>query len=588
VKKQSPDHKYRTNDNLLKLPHQAGMQIVTDGAVLACPMLGTDRFIKFCSERGLAINRERLIRLEKMELFTPVFRVRTPDQNVPNFYIPIRKENNWFTQEWAWDTTGFDCRYKVPDANDHTQEGYYSIFQIHHLQVILQEMTLHVQLDGFLNNNKEEIIDWQKIGDSWLQFARQCMESLRSHEYRRSVALLCQYISNRYYPQTQGDQRTIRVNQEATSSDKWITVFAPDWNWHQEARKWDPQKAVSLFDLTQGKIRHAYEGLSISQAFCDPLEHWYQLTQFISVKQRKKLKGDALRAETLRAGAHMLRLLYKDLYGEDLKHPNEVTGTIITHIPESSIREDSRRYLEFVVNRYGINPQPKLCLILEGQSEEVAVKRIFNRYFGSHHGKFGIELIVLGGVDVATGSKKEDSFRAIFRLLDYLHHHQTFTFLVLDNENYSQKLKKEAQKAKSIHSKRRYVTRPEYIKIWRDSFEFDNFSCTEIALALNKLSKGHAMFSRAELTTCKNSPKSGAALKDLFLQKTQYGLQKVKLAELLVELMLSPDSKRKVENRPIMKVLERVARLASRNPFPTMQETWERNQASTYLGKKRD
>jgi hypothetical protein len=514
--------------------------------------------------------------------------VRTPNQNVHPFYIPVREGNNWFAKKWAWDTTGILSRYKVPDKNDSTQEGYYSIFQIDYLFIVLQEMTLQVQLDGFLASEDVEHIDWQKNGVNWLQYAKQRMESLQAHEYRRSVALLCQYISNRYYPQTQGDQRTIQVNEGRTSSDKWITVFAPDWRWHQEVRNWDPQKAVKLFSLTPEKLLHAYEGLSISQESCDPLARWYQLTQFISVEQRKKLKGDALRAETLRAGAHMLRLLYKDLYGKALKHPNEVTGTVITHIPELSIREDSRRYLEFVVNRYGINPQPKLCLILEGQSEEVAVKRIFNKYFGTHHGKIGIEFIVLGGVDVATGSKKEDRFRAIFRLLDYLHHHQTITFLVLDNENYSKKLKKEAQKAKSIHSNRRYVTRPEYIKIWKDSFEFDNFSCTEIALALNKLSKGHATFSRTELTTCKNSSNSGVALKNLFRQKSQYGLQKVKLAENLIELMLSPDSKRKIKNRPIIKVLERVARLASRNPFPTMQETWERNQASTYLGKKRN
>lgn len=575
-----------TNDNLLTLPHQSGKQIVIDGALLVCPLLGTDSFVKFCNERALTINRKRLIRFERMGLFSPVFRVQTPDQDVSNFYIPVREENNWFTQEWAWDTTGVNCNYQVPDEKDDTQEGYYSIFQIYHLHAILQKMTLQVQLDGFLDNNEEEIIDWEKNGNNWIQYAKQCMESLRIHECRRSLALLCQYISNRYYPQTQGDQRTIRVNQGGLHFDRWITVLAPDWNWSQEIRKWEPQKAASLFALTKDKLQHAYNGLSISQASCDPLERWYQLTQFISVEQRKKLKGDALRAETLRAGAHMLRLLYKDLYDEDLKHPNEVSCTIINHIPELSIRENSRRYLEFVVNRFGINPQPKLCLIIEGQSEEVAVKELFKKCFGNHHGKFGIELIILGGVNVATGSKKEDRFRAIFRLLDYLHHHQTITFLVLDNENYSEKLKIEAHKAKSIHSNRRYVTRPEYIKIWKDSFEFDNFSCTEIASALNKISKGHATFSRTELTICKNASNSGVALKELFRQKTKYGLQKVTFAEYLIELMLSPNSKRKVENRPIVRVLERVASLASKNPFPTRQETWQQNQASSYLGKK--
>ena len=62
---------------------------------------------------------------------------------------------------------------------------------------------------------------------------------------------------------------------------------------------------------------------------------------------------------------------------------------------------------------------------------------------------------------------------------------------------------------------------------------------------------------------------------------------KRKLSQLLADTIFSPDSRRKIENRPIVRTLERVARLASLNPLPTMQETWEVNQTSKYLGKKR-
>ena len=50
-----------------------------------------------------------------------------------------------------------------------TRRGHQGLY--FHVHVILQEMTLHVQLDVFLDNkdNKnEEIIDWQKNGDSLL------------------------------------------------------------------------------------------------------------------------------------------------------------------------------------------------------------------------------------------------------------------------------------------------------------------------------------------------------------------------------------------------------------------------------------
>ncbi|MBI4005304.1 MAG: hypothetical protein HY356_01440 [Gammaproteobacteria bacterium] len=572
-------------ENLLSIPTNAGRAIIEMGTVIACPLLGTDRFVQFCNDLGLSINRERLLRLERLKLFAPVFRVLTPVEDVPSFSIPLREGINWFEKGWAWDTTGVESTYQVPDQQDQTQEGYYSIFQLDYLQIVLASLTFNVQMDNYLDRTSTEDINWNKNGKRWLQLFLKHAESLRTHEYRRSKGLLCQFISNRYYPQTQGDKRTIQVPFSSPHySDQWISVYASDWDWYKVAQDWDPCVIERLFQLTPEKLRHAYEGMAITQAHYDPLERWYQLTQFVSVHERKNLKKDALLAETLRSGAYMLRLLYKDLYKEELPHLNEVAGTIITHFPELEVRKDTRRYLEFVVNRFGLNPQPKVTLIVEGASEEIAIKKIFEEYFGTHHGKYWVEIIVLGGVDAATGTK-EDRFRAIIRLIDYLHYHQTITFLILDNERYAKRLKEKAKRARSIHHNWRYVTRPEYIKIWRSSFEFENFSCVEIATALNEMVPANIRFSRKEISSCKRSPNPGACLKDLYYRKASENIKKTKLSEILVKHMLLATQRRKIEGRPIIKVLERIVRLATRNPFPMRQEDWERNQASKYLGK---
>ena len=541
--------------------------------------------MRFCSKRGLKVNRERLIRLERLRLFAPVFRVLTPNNDETLFNIPILGENNWFEKGWAYDTTSVPQNHAVPTHTDRDQEGYYSVFQVDYLQVVLTEMTLQVQLDGFLDREDGNPIDWQKNGTRWMEYTKQSASGLRDHEYRRAIALLCQQISNRYYPQTQGDMRTRRISGQPLS-DRWIWVNSLNWDWGEEAGRWDPKKIEQFYRLTPEKLRHAYETLAIAQAHCDPIEHWYQLTQFISLHERERLKDDALKAETLREGAHMLRLLHKDLYEEELSYPNEVSGTVIKHIPELEARRDVRRYLEFVTNRFGINPQPRLSLIVEGKSEKVAITQIFEEFYDFHPGIIGVEIIVLGGVDVATGNK-EDRFRAILRLIDYLHHHQTFTFLVLDKENYATKLKEEAEKAKSIHSDRRYVTRPEYIRIWKDSFEFDNFSCTEIANALNELAQGYATFTNKEVSGVKKQNNPGSELKKLYNKKTDYDLNKIKLSKILVRNMMSPNTKRKIESRPIIKTLNRVEILSARNHLPTTHGLWEINQASKYLGKKR-
>lgn len=573
-------------DNPLTVPAKAGRTIVESGALLACPLLGTDRFVKFCSDRGLDIDRERLIRLERLGLFAPVFRVRTPKSSTEPFRIPPTKGNNWFSKGWARDTTGVPSRHAVPPHNDQTREGYYSIFQIHQLDSVLSAFTLQLRLDSFVDLDGEGPFQWQEAGTRWLNHARDLAGSLRDHQYRPAVALLCQYISNRYYPHTQSNMRIQQVR-KSLSSDQWIFVNAQDWDWEEEARHWNPRETEKIFGLTQENLGRAYRGLSVAQAHCDPIEPWYQLTQFIAMNEREKLKGAALRAETLRAGAFMLGLLYKDLYGEELPHPNEVTRTIIRHIPETAVRDDVRRHLEFVANRFHVNPQPRLSLIVEGQTEEIAVTQIFERFFGAHPGTFGIEVVVLGGVNVATGGKKEDRFRAIMRLIDYLHHHQTFTYLLLDNENYASRLKKAAKEMKSIHTDHRYVTRPDYIRIWKTSFEFDNFSCTEIAAALGEAAEDRVQFTSRQVAAAKQEKHPGAALGQLFRCKTGHDLPKISLCESLVRCMFSPTSRRKIENRPIVRALNRVASLAARNHLPVTQGTKDANQESTFLGLKR-
>ena len=222
--KSQSNSKKTSNENLLTIPDQAGRAIVESGAVLACRVLGTDAFVRFCSKRGLKINRERLIRLERLRLFAPVFRVLTPNNDETLFNIPILGENNWFEKGWAYDTTSVPQNHAVPTHTDRDQEGYYSVFQVDYLQVVLTEMTLQVQLDGFLDREDGNPIDWQKKGIRWMEYTEQSASSLRDHEFRRAIALLCQHISNRYYPQTQSDMRTRRTSR-GHSSDRWVSVF---------------------------------------------------------------------------------------------------------------------------------------------------------------------------------------------------------------------------------------------------------------------------------------------------------------------------------------------------------------------------
>jgi len=567
---------------LIALPENAGRAIVEDGAVFTAPLLNQCHFVRYCADRGIRVTAERLALLERLGRFGPIFRVRLPDEDVPHFRIPIRSKNNWFDRGWAWDTTYPGKSYDVPKPGSEEHEAYYSIFQLEDLQGQIQQVTMTVELDWHLEPGSEKR-DWNERAEEWLKWAARQSQDRRTKEYRRAIGLLCQFVSERYYPYAQSDQRRMETGR-SSYSDAWLTLI-PEGEWEDVARKWDPGAVAKLFDLTPKRLRHAYEAIAVAQEFIDPLANWHQLIQFAAIEQRRRLKGDALLADNIRAGAIVLRKLYEDLYGEKLPVPNEVTGQIFTHIPELEIRADTRVYLEYVANRYHLNSQPIVALFVEGPSEKRAIELIFDTCFVAHPGTYGIEIVVLGGVDVATGAK-EDRFRAIFRLIDYLHHHQTITYLMLDNERFARKLKAEAREALSIHHSRRTVVRPDRIKLWQRSFEFDNFTDAELARALRQLS-GVTNCTSADIRACRTDSQPGAALKRLYRQRANAKLDKIALVETLVRMMLASDSRTKLKSRPIIKVLEKVSLIASRNPLPWTREGWETNQMSNYIGTRR-
>ncbi|HVI60424.1 MAG TPA: hypothetical protein VM619_16340 [Luteimonas sp.] len=569
--------------NLLSAPKEAGRLIVESAAILACPLLGVTEFVRFCVDRDLAIDRERLLRLERLGLFAPIFRVRAPAGRQQLFCIPLREGGNWFDKGWAWDTTGIPFKHEIPPDKAASQQGYYSIFQIDWLRLVINAMTLHVRMDSYLEGAGSNAVDGKQF-QLWVKRFKELQEISRTHTYRPAIALLCQYISNRYYPNAVGDQRTVRVG-GGFYCDRWLSVEGHSWSWDEEVRGWDPKKVEKIFDLTPEKLKHAYQSLARVQRSVDPIVNWYPLVQFVSVDKRRRLKGTALQAETLREGALMLRELHLELYGEALPPPDEVDVTILIDMPEIEVRKDTRKHLEYVANQYGVNPQPKLVLLVEGQSEERVAHRLFEEYFGMPAGRLSIEVVTLKGVDNATGTS-EDRFRAILRLVDYLHHHQTFAMVLLDNENSASKLKRASRVANSTYDHRFRVTRPEYIHVWKAAFELDNFSNSEIARALTTVSDGRYRFTIAEISACRGARNPGAALSKIYRSATQFGLPKLDLADTLVDIILSGQSRRAPENRPIVKVLSHAIRLAALNPLPTRHELWERNQGSKYLAKK--
>lgn len=203
---------------------------------------------------------------------------------------------------------------------------------------------------------------------------------------------------------------------------------------------------------------------------------------------------------------------------------------------------------------------------------------------------FGIELIDLRGVSNATGGKDSD-FSALWRLVDYLHHHQTVSFVLLDNEELAHpNVVVGLTRAKSIHFPDRRATRANYIKLWKLSFELDNFNDAELARALTDYSEGRAVFSTKDVKACRSSVLKPIknqrlyTLDALYSGRTGRNINNPAFGRTLVQLMFESTTKRKAEHRPIVRYLGKAADTAALNHQPVTQAIWEYNERTGYLG----
>jgi hypothetical protein len=565
---------------ILGLPESPGRLIMEHSSILVVGLLSEKDFVKFCNDRGMSVSKERLLRFERLGVFCPIIRFADDRDNNIHLKVPNDNAAHWFDKGYIIDCQKIGSEYLQLIGNSNESAAYYSVFQLDDLGWVLKGLSLNVALESFFEQGSDSV-DWISNGQHWLDVGQSIVSSHKRSPFRAAIAILCQFISNRFYPKTQTNQRTISRS-TGSSFDKWMTIENRNWDWREYCRLFDPKEVERIFSLTSDVLKHAYSALSTSANQIDPLENWANLVEFVSVNKKQKLKGDALHAQSLRDAANMLGMLHKQLYKTELPPTYEIHSMIMRHMPELDQRADVRQHMEFVVNQYDLNPQPKVVLFVEGQSEIILIERILHEIFGHHPGDFGIELNNLGGVANATGGKQYDRFNAIFRLIDYLHHHQTMTFLILDDEGNAKHLHEAAKTKRSIHGQDRLATPPEHIKIWSKDIEFDNFSDAEIANALTNITKKKWLFDAEEVQPARSGK---TALKDVFFQKTSYKLSKTKLAQALAEIACSPENQNSAyDDRPLVRHIQTIIQMASRNPFPTDREAWQHNQRSFLLG----
>ena len=560
---------------MIQIPPSPGQMILDDVAMRLSPLLTRDNFVKFCKQRNLTVSHDQLLRFEELRVFTPVIRIANRVGDAHGLHVDGSSTAADFEAGRVLDTSAPGAACVLSDSDDSESMPLYSAFQVWALERVLQGTTSSLGLEQYVEAGTEAV-DWGTKMSWLIDQASEHVARLRSDPRSTAIPLLCQVISNRYLPFARGNRRSIQGG-GSSHFGQGLTFSSFSWDWDRYCEDWDPATLVRAFALDEDSLERVYVLLVNAMRSCDPLWSWAELVRFVNQGKRDQLKGDALRAEAYRQSAEMVRRLHLDLYGADLGPPEEMFGYVINHIPELEVRDDPREFLRYVVNQYDLNPQPKAVLFVEGETEVIFVKAIFEGLFGMHHGVSGIEIVNLHGVDNATGNKKSDQFTAIFRLADYLHDQQTFAFIMLDNEGQAKNLRAAASGKASLFGVRSRAMPRSRIRIWRRDFELDNFSDTEIARALSEM-PGHSEVFRSTDIKEVRSRWPARRIAQLFRERTGRDLAKPLLAKRLAEIVIDPETRRRPASRPVIKFLQRVSKEGWMNPLPVTQGVWRQNQ----------
>jgi phage tail protein X len=607
-----------TGDEHMNVPDQIAGLLIEHEAYHVCGLLPAREFVQYCKDRKVAVDNDRLRKLERLKLVFPILRIFRIDIPIKVEYVdggkrfrdlgPLRDGEVWngdtrtelarfdfsarVIRSWREHGNVWDPKVEASphmssiDTESRRHEAYYSQFQFAELNNLINFLTPTVQVEWALEDDGTISTTWgDKLKPNLSTVAAHVVNSRRAGSIDHELALISQFISDRYYPKTQGDERHISVSESG--------LIFPKWDWYEYARSWDAPSVAALFGLDKIGVRRLHDRAANACRHIDPLEDWHQLVRFISIQKRKRLKGDALGAQTLGEMAKMLGLFYRDVFDERLDGSNDESDTMVFRVPDISVEDDPTRALELVANDFGINPKSQLVLFVEGETEEKAVRLIFDEVYAANLSVFGIELVNLRGNSNATGGR-DTSFSALWRLVDYLHYHQTISFVLLDNEGLAARnVGVGLPRANSIHFPDRRATRADYVKLWKLSFEMDNFNDAELAHALNTYSEHTVVFSTGDIKECRDSARNSIknkrirTLDVLYSERTGRHINKPQFGCALVKLIFDPTTKRKPNYRPIVRFLDKVAKAAALNHQPVTQAIWEYNQRTGHLGTLR-
>lgn len=181
---------------------------------------------------------------------------------------------------------------------------------------------------------------------------------------RRRWALVLSALDARYYPVV--DPGFLRLSN--TARDEWER-FCADF---------DPIALSARLAVGKAELEDEAERLLAAAKAVDPLGPWSDLVRRAPIKSRDLLRGDALVAFDRRLAAEILLQFAEDLARRE-------TSVAATRSSTRESERDSGRLtggrditLDEVLLDLGVSPHPGVVLVVEGETEEILVPRVFD------------------------------------------------------------------------------------------------------------------------------------------------------------------------------------------------------------------
>ena len=477
--------------------------------------LEVDKFIEYCKKRGLNnVDRKYLEYLEQEERLKPIMRVvgsvvsNTTDlkELYENNHV-IDPSQNGFV---PWKTF-YETRPEYPREVIRT---YYHPYQIYSLNSELESRIRPLIRFNLIPQNDESVVNIRKAGKN--RGNRPEIMRKNSKKDEKFVELLL-FIQNKYLPIVKQPGHIIVTGDRRSPTNNLYE------RWYDLQKRSIPKEIVSALGLETEEIED-YRGLIGGYGrSIDPLNDWYDLIKYITYGKRQKLKGKALLAQDFYLISDMLALLLEDLTGEKQLETGSLDDTMRGRgkagVYDKELNYVDRDVLIKLLREYGINPRPRLVLIVEGDTEEVAFPIIANS-MGIPLERYDIQIINIRGVDKHPRELIVHHSTPDIYQMDkeyYIHPEGTKVFLIFDKEGnkgswiekfiknpnkeiegmMADVLRSIKQKKKDISAETDAIFHEHTVKykIWDNSFEYDNFSDDELSRELNRYGEkyGHSL-----------------------------------------------------------------------------------------------